>query len=84
MVDHPGWRYGLAPGVTVDARAVAVAALDRAARLAAEGRHQAVLAAAGPAAELSGDALLPGEDDAWLAGPHRREARRRRAAGPSS
>ncbi len=63
--------YGLAPGVTVDARAVP-AALDRAARLAAEGRHQAVLAAAGPAAELSGDALLPGEDEAWL-GPHRRE-----------
>jgi predicted ATPase/DNA-binding SARP family transcriptional activator len=63
--------YGLAAGVAVDARAVP-AELDRAARLTAQGRYQAVLAAAGPVAELSGDALLPGEDDGWL-GPHRRE-----------
>jgi len=63
--------YALAPGVTVDARAVP-AALHQAAGLAAQGRHQAVLTAAVPAAELSGDALLPGEDEAWL-GPHRRE-----------
>jgi predicted ATPase/DNA-binding SARP family transcriptional activator len=63
--------YALAPGVTVDARAVP-AELDRAAGLAVQGRYQAALAAAGPAAELSGDALLPGEDEAWL-GPHRRE-----------
>ena len=63
--------YGLAPGVVVDIRAVS-AALDQAVRLAAQGRHQAVLTAAGPVAEVSGDALLPGEDEAWL-GPHRRE-----------
>ena len=63
--------YGLAASVSVDARAVP-AELERAARLAAQGRHQAVLAVAGPVAELSGDALLPGEDDGWL-GPHRRE-----------
>jgi predicted ATPase/DNA-binding SARP family transcriptional activator len=63
--------YYLAPGVPVDVRAAA-AALRSAEALSGEGRHQAAIEAAGPAAELSGERLLPGEDAPWLE-PHRRE-----------
>ena len=50
----------------------AAAALDSAARLNGQGRHRAALEAAHPAAALSGERLLPGEDSPWLE-PHRRE-----------
>ena len=63
--------YRLAPGAGVDARD-AVAAVRSAVRLAGQGRHRAALEAAQPAAALSGERLLPGEDAPWLE-PHRLE-----------
>ena len=63
--------YRLAQGTEVDVRAAA-AAVDSAVRLTGQGRHRAALEAARPAAALSGERLLPGEDSPWLE-PHRRE-----------
>ena len=63
--------YRLAPGTEVDVRAAA-AAVDSAVRLNGQGRHRAALEAARPAAALSGERLLPGEDSPWLE-PYRRE-----------
>ena len=63
--------YRLAPGAEVDVRAAA-AAVRSAVRLNGQGRHRAALEAALPAAALSGERLLPGEDGPWLE-PHRRE-----------
>jgi predicted ATPase/DNA-binding SARP family transcriptional activator len=64
--------YALAPGVTVDLH-LATAALRAADDLAAQGRHEAVLATAEPVAQISGDQLLAGEDGSWL-DAHRAEA----------
>jgi predicted ATPase/DNA-binding SARP family transcriptional activator len=63
--------YGLASGVIVGVRVLA-ATLRAAVELAGQGRHQAALDAAAPAASISGDQLLPGEDAGWLE-PLRRE-----------
>ena len=61
--------YCLAPGTSVDLD-LAEAALAEASTLAAQGRHEAAIAAAEPVTGISGDQLLPGEDGSWLA-PHR-------------
>ena len=62
--------YQLAPGVRVDVTAAA-ADVARAAALLAGGRFQAAARLAGPAAGLSGDELLPGEDADWIAARRR-------------
>jgi predicted ATPase/DNA-binding SARP family transcriptional activator len=65
-----GYRLGPRASVDLD---LMEEALAEAGALAGYGRHEAAIAAAEPVMEVSGDALLPGEDGSWLA-PHRARA----------
>ncbi len=64
--------YRLTPAASVDLDLMEEA-LAQAGALAGYGRHEAAISVAEPVMEVSGDALLPGEDGSWLA-PYRARA----------